>query len=117
MRGSVVLLLVLVFLSASCVAVKPVFSSEEIKENVWVSKASMQVARGSLGVAVVDGKIYAIGGISDDGVVGVNEEYDPETDMWVFKKSMPTPRESFAIVSCQGKIYCIGGTTDVQSPQ
>jgi N-acetylneuraminic acid mutarotase len=115
MRESVVLLLVLIVLAAFCVAVAPAFSSEPLKENSWVSKASMHVARSSLGVAVVNGRIYAIGGIADDSIVGVNEEYNPATDTWVFKKSMPTPRESFAIVSCQGKIYCIGGTTDVQS--
>ncbi len=87
--------------------------------NVWISKAPMQTARGGLGVAVVNGRIYAIGGsiasgpyspdITGGGFVGTNEEYDPETDMWTAKASMPTPRDYFAIAAYQSKIYCIGG--------
>jgi N-acetylneuraminic acid mutarotase len=75
----------------------------------------MHVARSGLGVAVVNGKIYAIGGKSESGVVGTNEEYDPETDTWTYKASMPTPRQLFAVAVYQNKIYCIGGTTDYSS--
>jgi N-acetylneuraminic acid mutarotase len=69
----------------------------------------MHVARSGLGVAVVNGKIYAIGGSADNGVIGTNEEYDPETDTWTYKKPMPTPRHYFATAGYQNKIYCLGG--------
>jgi hypothetical protein len=110
----VTLLLVLVFLAASCLSVsKPAFSSASgVAENTWTQKAPMQTARDGLGVAVVNGKIYAIGGFTENGVVGTNEEYDPETDTWTFKKPMPTPRQLFAVAVYQNKIYCLGGTTD-----
>lgn len=96
-------------------------------EDSWGSKAPMQVARSGLGVAAVNGKIYAIGGSNASGfapsmpgssVLGVednvatNEEYDPVTDTWTFKKPMPTPRLHFAIAVYQNKIYCIGGYTE-----
>jgi len=109
MGKSVALLLVLLFIIASCIAVKPAFSSAGVTENTWVSKAPMQVARSGLGVAVVNGKIYAIGGSAENGVVSTNEEYDPATDTWSFKKPMPTPRTFFGIAVYQNKIYCIGG--------
>jgi hypothetical protein len=113
MRKSIALLIVLVFLTASCIVVaKPALSSTDIVEDSWVSKTPMQVARDGLGVAVVNGKIYAIGGFTESGVVGTNEEYDPETDTWTFKKPMPTPRQLFAVAVYQNKIYCLGGTTD-----
>jgi len=80
-------------------------------ENSWTSKEAMPTARAGLGVGVVNGKIYAIGGNAEDGVVGTNEEYNPITDTWTTKKSMPTARSGFAIVVYQNKIYCIGGTT------
>jgi N-acetylneuraminic acid mutarotase len=96
----------------SAVAVTLVWASGDS----WVSKASMHVARGGLGVAVVNGKIYAIGGSTDDGnwpanggLVGTNEQYDPATDTWTLKEPMPTPRYGFAIATYQNKIYCIGG--------
>jgi N-acetylneuraminic acid mutarotase len=58
---------------------------------------------------VVDGKVYAIGGSAERGLVGTNEEYDPVGNAWVFKAAMPTPRDVFAVAVCQNKIYCIGG--------
>jgi N-acetylneuraminic acid mutarotase len=111
MSKSAALLLALVFLTASCLAVKPSISSTDVTENTWASKASMQVARSNLGVAAVNGKIYAIGGSAENGYVGTNEEYDPETDTWSFKKPMPTPRYGFGITVYQNKIYCIGGSS------
>jgi N-acetylneuraminic acid mutarotase len=70
----------------------------------------MHVARSNLGVAVVDGKIYAIGGVIDNGAVtGANEEYDPAMDTWTFRKPMPTPRSDFCVEVYEDKIYCIGG--------
>jgi len=112
MSKSAALLLVLVFLTASCISItKPAFSSEEMEENSWTSKAPMHVARSNLRVAVVNGKIYAIGGGTENGVVGTNEEYDPATDTWALKTPMPTPREYFATAVYQNKIYCIGGST------
>jgi N-acetylneuraminic acid mutarotase len=113
MRKSAALLLALVFLTASCIVVaKPARSSTDIVEDSWVSKTPMQTARAGLGVAVVNGKIYAIGGSTESGVVGTNEEYDPETDTWTLKKPMPNPRQVFAVAVYQNKIYCLGGTTD-----
>jgi N-acetylneuraminic acid mutarotase len=113
MSKSVVLLLVF-FLTASClILVKPAFSSSVAAENSWTQKAPMQVARSGLGVGVVNGRIYAIGGYNaESGVLGINEEYDPETETWTFKRPMPTPRELFAVAVYQNKIYCIGGTPD-----
>lgn len=94
----------------------------------WISKASMQVARADLGVAEVDGKIYAIGGTTqtlqqmsvpngypaDEGetAVGTNEQYDPATNTWTFKAPMPDPLVSFAIAAYSGNIYCIGGESN-----
>ena len=80
-------------------------------ENSWTTKKPMPTARGGLGVAVVNGKIYAIGGSNDDVQLAVNEEYNPVTDTWTTKASMPTARSGFAIAVYQSKIYCIGGTT------
>jgi hypothetical protein len=109
-------LLIILILAASITLAKPAYSatnnSANFTENTWTEKAPMHQARESLGVAVVDGKIYAIGGWSEKGVaVGTNEEYDPKTDSWTYKATMPTARYNFAIAVCQNKIYCIGGCT------
>jgi N-acetylneuraminic acid mutarotase len=113
MGKSAAAMLVLVFLIASCIMVaKPAFSSADTAEDTWTTKAPMHEARSNLGVAVVDGKIYAIGGVLESGAVtGTNEEYYPETDTWTFKGSMPTPRSDFSVEVYKNKIYCIGGAS------
>jgi hypothetical protein len=80
-------------------------------EDSWTTKAPMQQARAGLGVAVVNEKIYAIGGQpgSSRSSIDINEEYDPATNTWVFKEPMPTARTGFAIATYNNKIYCIGG--------
>jgi hypothetical protein len=69
----------------------------------------MHETRSGVGVAVVNGKIYAIGGAGNGGFNAFNEEYDPATNTWTFEAPMPTPRSSFGIAVYQNKIYCIGG--------
>jgi N-acetylneuraminic acid mutarotase len=113
MKRTITLLLALVFLTALClVAAELVSSATLLAENSWVSKAPIPVARKSLGVAVVNGKIYAIGGFPD---LSNNDEYDPATDTWSSKAAMPTPRYNFAITVYQNKIYCIGGMVSNRS--
>jgi len=119
MRKSAALLLILLFMVASSIVVaKPALSSADLVENSWVSKTPMQVARSGVGVAVANGKIYAIGGSAENGVVGTNEEYDPETNTWTSKTSMPTPMAQFATAVYQNKIYCISeNVNEVYDPE
>ncbi|WP_051280727.1 Kelch repeat-containing protein [Anaerovorax odorimutans] len=72
----------------------------------WQTKANMLSERESLGAAVLNGKIYAIGGYENKTEV---EEYDPITDTWTTKASMHTARTSMEVVSVDNKIYAIGG--------
>jgi len=80
-----------------------------VTEASWVSKAPMHEARSGVGVAVVNGKIYAIGGAGKGGFRAFNEEYDPATDTWETKASMPTARLNLQANIVKGKIYLIGG--------
>lgn len=83
----------------------------------WETLKPMQVARGGLGVAIVNGKIYAIGGSTQTSwtspanphVVDANEEYDPISDRWISRRPMPTARAFFGIAVYWDRIYCIGG--------
>jgi len=109
MRKNLLMVVVLLFLIASCfTTIKKVSASTQ---DSWTSKAWMPTARTSLGTAVVNGKIFAIGGGNHDGSLNTSEMYDPAKDTWATKASMPTPRASFGIAVCQNKIYCIGDST------
>jgi hypothetical protein len=116
MSKSVALLLVLVFLTASSTAATNPVLASTINDDSWTTKTAMPTARSGLGVAVVNGKIYAIGGLNDDGYLATCEEYDPAANSWVAKKSMPTPRSNFAVAVVENKIYVIGGLTGDDTP-
>jgi RNA polymerase sigma factor (sigma-70 family) len=86
--------------------------------DTWTKKADMPTARTQFATAVVNGKIYAIGGIK---IVNGNfvplstvEEYDPIEDKWTIKKNMPTPRMiNYSVSVVDGIIYAIGGADEI----
>ncbi|WGM90309.1 MAG: hypothetical protein NUK63_04100 [Candidatus Bathyarchaeum tardum] len=78
-------------------------------EDSWVTLEPMPTARSGFGVAVVDEKIYAIGGQNYLTYFGTNEMYDPDTNAWAIKASVPTARSNFGIAVVDNKIYVIGG--------
>ena len=78
--------------------------------NTWAKKADMPTPRSSLSAAVVDGKIYAMGGSGGNQIaIGVVEEYDPVTDTWLGRADMPTARKNLSTAVLNGKIYAFGG--------
>ena len=82
--------------------------------DTWQTKADMITARGMLGAAVVNNKIYAIGGYGNGEGPGVaNEEYNPATDTWTTRASMPTSRYFIGAAAVNNLIYVIGGHNGV----
>src|SRR5512137_1892364 len=63
------------------------------QSGAWTRKKDMPTGRAAPCAAVVNNKIYVIGGVDKD-VVGLAdyEVYDPSTDTWEVKKPLPTPR-------------------------
>jgi energy-converting hydrogenase Eha subunit A len=102
-RATLITFLVLCSLIISLSSIAVVRATEDF----WTTLEPMPTARGGIGVAVVDGKIYAIGGSYDS--LGETEEYDPATNTWTKKTPMPTPRIWFGIAVVENKIYVIGG--------
>lgn len=85
------------------------FNPEE--EGTWISKANMLKPRFYHTSTVVDGKIYVIGGRSEDYPAPIEntvEMYDPETDTWIFVESMPSVRALHTAETVEGKIYVLG---------
>ena len=79
------------------------------------SPNNLQTFNAGSTTAVVNGKIYVIGGggiNASNNIVptGIVEEYDPATNMWTTKAPMPTTRQSMTSSVLNGKIYVIGGT-------
>jgi hypothetical protein len=80
----------------------------------WAQRADMPTARELLSACVLDGKIYAIGGCTEDWrefSYKKMEVYDPSTDTWTRKSDMPTERWGFGTCVVDGKIFAIGGNS------
>jgi N-acetylneuraminic acid mutarotase len=61
--------------------------------------------------AVVNGKLYLIGGQTDAGAAYINvvQVYDPTTQQWQRRANMPTSRSAGAAAVIDGKIFVAGG--------
>ena len=84
--------------------------------NQWSAEvAPTSSCRTSVGVAVLDGFLYAVGG--QDGVSCLNhvERFDPKENKWTKVSSMMTRRLGVAVAVLNGYLYAIGGS-DGQSP-
>lgn len=79
--------------------------------NTWTTKAPMPTARRGLGVAVVGGILYAVGGEVSGGShpLATLQAYNPATNTWSTKAPMPTARAHLTAVGHGGKLYAIGG--------
>lgn len=87
--------------------------------NTWTKGTDLPVARAESISAVVDNKIYLIGGrvratenarLFNDHIDSVrNEVFDPATKRWSALANAPTPRNSAASAVIDGKIYVVGG--------
>src|SRR5262249_3652311 len=66
--------------------------------------------REHLSAAVVDERIYVIGGRWDDqGNLATNEVYDPASDRWEVRSPMPTRRGGLTAAVVDGQIHVLGG--------
>jgi N-acetylneuraminic acid mutarotase len=78
--------------------------------NRWETRATMPTPRGALAVAVLDGRIHALGG-SGASVSNAHEVYDPSTDRWATANAMPTARDHLAAVAFGRRVWALGGRT------
>jgi hypothetical protein len=83
-------------------------------EQAWTARASMLTPREGLAAAVVNGKIYAIGGHTSGGdAVASMEFYDPSlsANTWAARAPMPEgPRAGMAAAVINNTIYVVGGS-------
>ena len=88
--------------------------------NTWTEKEPMPTARHHLTSAVVDGKLYVIGGRQTNEkphvVVDTVEMYDPITNTWTEKEPMPTKRSAMTAVAVIDDIYVLGGAIEECPP-
>jgi N-acetylneuraminic acid mutarotase len=87
-----------------------IFSCLAQDSNVWSSRSPIPLGRGFTSGAVVDGKIYIIGGFPDHySVTASVQMYDPGQDTWSEMHEMPEARCAMAVCVNKRNIYVFGG--------
>ncbi len=80
----------------------------------WTTKASrMPHPRLQSAAAVVDDKVYVMGGSTTDGIISTVDVYDPALDMWTTDVPMPTARYLLGAAVVGNTIYAVGGAAVV----
>ena len=97
-----------------------------ITDDIWITKAGMPRGLNHANAAVVDGKIYVLGGLAETGEAGEGKRvwggvpdswvYDPVTGLWKTIPGVPAGEErgSAAVGTYQSKIYLAGGMTELE---
>jgi N-acetylneuraminic acid mutarotase len=83
--------------------------SISIALNPWMHLPSLQFARRSHASALLDGKIYVIGGSGSGGILKSVEVYDTLSKEWSNATDLPMAMLSITAHSVGGKIYVFGG--------
>ncbi|MGD8462567.1 MAG: kelch repeat-containing protein [Anaerolineae bacterium] len=75
----------------------------------WRTRAQMPTPRTGLAVVAFDGRIYAIGGVGNDGASAKVEIYDSQADTWSTGSAKPSPAGFVTAALVGDKIYVPGG--------
>src|SRR6266446_1604762 len=75
----------------------------------WSEQDSLQTARSDIGVATLNGKLYAVGGYYRVDALANVDVYDPATNTWSSKAPLPTARCCMGVGVVNGVMYAVGG--------
>ena len=94
-------------------AVRPVVRAQAaLPTGTWATLAPMPTARQELAVAVLDGKVFVIGGYDTSGAsTAVVEVYDPASDTWRAAAPLPLATNHNAAAVVDGVLLAFGGTS------
>lgn len=77
--------------------------------NTWHEMAPMNVSRSELGLVMLDGYVYAVGGWDGHSRLDSVERYDPSTNTWQEVPPLKMAVTSPAVVAHEGSLYVTGG--------
>lgn len=78
------------------------------ESNSWSFLAPMNAARSTAGVAVLNGRLYAVGGRDSISCLSSMECYDPHRNRWTACAPMSQRRGGVGVAVCNGKLFAVG---------
>jgi hypothetical protein len=80
-----------------------------VGQNRWSEKKPMNTGRAGLGVAVLAGELYALGG-GWQSYLATSEKYSPNSDTWsVFESPMLGQWRNLGVAALDTEVYAVGG--------
>jgi N-acetylneuraminic acid mutarotase len=98
------------------------FESYDPVTDTWTSLPPMPTPRTDLSLAIIDSKVYAVGGCGGDGNVqnakscdplSTVEVYDPSTQTWSSTDNLLVPRHGFNLAVYGSQLIAAGGSSSV----
>ena len=90
-------------------------AKEEGTGSEWVNQASFDISNIGMGAAVLEGKIYNVGGQNYNGSgwtpTNIVSVYNPTTNNWGGAAALDISTNSPAVATLDGKLYAVGGGT------
>jgi non-specific serine/threonine protein kinase len=110
MRGAAATLMLVVLGGGSAVPVAAQASTAPSVSAGWTTRTPMLTERLEMASAVLDGRVYLIGGLSASGAtLDVVEVYDPAADAWSPGPAHPVPIHHPMAAVLDGVLYVAGG--------
>jgi N-acetylneuraminic acid mutarotase len=78
----------------------------------WRSLPDAPTGRLMMASAVLNNKIWIIGGLRNGVALQTVESYEPRTGIWAPGPALPVPLHHAAAVAYRGEVVVLGGTTD-----
>ncbi|XP_043471983.1 actin-binding protein IPP-like [Leptopilina heterotoma] len=75
----------------------------------WSEVAPIGIGRILPGVALLDGKVYVVGGELESCIIANGECYNPRDDVWTSIACMEEPRCDFGLCALDNSLYAFGG--------
>ncbi|XP_076046546.1 actin-binding protein IPP-like isoform X2 [Oratosquilla oratoria] len=75
----------------------------------WTRVCPMEIGRILPGIAILNGRIFVVGGEQESRILANGEVYDPQEDVWTTMASMVIPRCEFGLCAHDGFLYAFGG--------
>jgi hypothetical protein len=89
-----------------------------VSEFPWLEREPMPAPRREFATAILDGRIYVLGGgdtlapVIPSPATKTVQVYNPSTDTWSTAASMPVATRNHAAAAVGGKIYVVGGESE-----
>ncbi|CAH0564270.1 unnamed protein product [Brassicogethes aeneus] len=81
----------------------------DFKEERWYQVAEMPTRRCRAGLAVLNGKVFAVGGFNGSLRVKTVDSYEAGLDLWSAMESMEARRSTLGVAVLNNCIYAVGG--------